>query len=99
MCNNIEDIFQVDGVDGFIVGPYDLSCSLGIPGDFDNEKFQCALDTILSAADRNNVPAGIHVVEPDIEQVKTRIREGYTIIAYSVDIRMIAVAADAGVTI
>lgn len=97
--DNIEAIFKVDGVDGFIIGPYDLSCSLGIPGDFDNEKFQCALNTILSAADRNNVPAGIHVVEPDIEQVKTRIREGYSIIAYSVDIRMIAVAADAGVNI
>ena len=30
--NNLKQILNVDGVDAFIIGPYDLSCSMGIPG-------------------------------------------------------------------
>ena len=32
--NNLEAIFAVDNVDAFIIGPYDLSASMGIPGDY-----------------------------------------------------------------
>jgi len=35
---NLEEILSVQGVDGFIVGPYDLSGSLGVPGEFENPK-------------------------------------------------------------
>ena len=34
--NNLGKILSTDGVDGFIVGPYDLSASLGFPGQFDH---------------------------------------------------------------
>ena len=30
---NIKDIIQVDGIDGIIIGPYDMSASFGIPGE------------------------------------------------------------------
>lgn len=36
----IEDICAVDGVDGIFVGPFDLSISMGIPGQFDAPEFQ-----------------------------------------------------------
>jgi len=93
----IDSIFSTDGIDGFIIGPYDLSCSLGVPGDFESEIFKSALAKVLAAASKHNIPAGIHVVEPDQNALKQRIEEGYTIIAYSVDIRMLAVSADLGV--
>ena len=32
--NNLKNILSVEGVDAFIIGPYDLSCSMGIPGEF-----------------------------------------------------------------
>ena len=45
----IEEIVGTDGVDGVFVGPYDLSASLGIPGDFENPKFQEALEKVCKA--------------------------------------------------
>ena len=45
----IEEIAELDGVDGIFVGPFDLSISMGIPGDFSNPVFQAALVRILAA--------------------------------------------------
>ena len=42
--NNLESILDVEGVDGLIVGPYDLSASIGFPGDFDNSSVLEALN-------------------------------------------------------
>lgn len=93
---NLDKIFSINEVDGFIIGPYDLSCSMGIPGDFNNLKFKKILKEILSAGKRNNCLPGIHIVEPDKKMLKKSISEGYKIIAYSVDIRMIDVIAREG---
>ena len=45
----IEEIAALDGVDGVFVGPFDLSISMGIPGQFQSEVFQTALTRILRA--------------------------------------------------
>lgn len=45
----IEEIAALDGVDGVFVGPFDLSISMGIPGQFQSEAFQTALTRILRA--------------------------------------------------
>lgn len=45
----IEEILALDGVDGIFVGPFDLSISMGIPGQFSSERFQSALTRILRA--------------------------------------------------
>ena len=87
--NNLESIFTVEGVDGFIVGPYDLTGSLGIPGEFHNPIFLTAMDRIRSVSERMNMMGGIHVIEPDPKQLKQRIDEGYKFIAYSLDFKMI----------
>ena len=49
----IEEIVAIDGVDGIFVGPFDLSISMGMPGEFGNEKFQAALKRILNACHDN----------------------------------------------
>ena len=53
--NNIDEIISTEGLDGFIVGPYDLSGSLGIPGQFDNELVIDALETVKNAAKKNRI--------------------------------------------
>lgn len=93
----LDAILTVPGVDGFIVGPYDLSCSMGIPGQFEHPDFIAALNTILEAGRRLGVPAGLHIVEPDLERLSQSITEGYRFIAYSVDIRLIDVGARQGI--
>lgn len=94
--NDLEAILSVDGIDGFIIGPYDLTGSLGKPGDFDDPDFILAMNEIRSVSKKMGKTGGIHVVEPDIEQLKTRIGEGYRFLAYSVDIRMLDVSCRAG---
>lgn len=90
---NLEDIFNVKGVDAYMIGPYDLSCSMGIPGEFDNPEFKKVLNRIKKTAKKVGLPAGIHLVEPDVSSLKKLIKEGYLFIAYSVDFRMIDVCS------
>lgn len=86
---NLEGILSVNGVDGFIVGPYDLSGSFGVPGQFDHPLMLDAMDKIKKVGDASGKACGIHIVEPDILQLQKRVAEGYTFIAYGVDMRMI----------
>jgi 2-dehydro-3-deoxyglucarate aldolase len=86
---NLEGILAVDGVDGFIVGPYDLSGSLGIPGQFDHPQMLEAMQRIQTIGHVSSKAPGFHVVEPDPGQLRQRMDEGYRFIAYSVDIRML----------
>jgi len=88
---HLEEILAVRGVDGFVIGPYDLSCSMGIPGQFEREDFLSAMQSILATAKRLQRPAGIHLVEPDLNRLAHAVRQGYTFIAYSVDFRILDV--------
>ena len=93
----LNDILAVPGVDGFIIGPYDLSCSMGIPGQFENPDFISAMTHIRETGKQLGCPTGIHIVEPDQQRLELTIQEGYTFIAYSVDIRMLDVSARQGI--
>lgn len=94
---NLRDILAVPGVDAFFIGPYDLSCSLGFPGQFEHPEFLAAMAEILRIGAGSGVMAGIHVVEPDLERLQASLAEGYRFIAYSVDIRILDVGARQGV--
>ncbi len=56
----IEDIVAVEGVDATMVGPFDLSVSLGIPGDFEHPKFWSAFDRMVEACNQVGVAPGVH---------------------------------------
>ncbi len=88
--SNIDEILSTPGVDAAFIGPYDLTASMGIVGQFDNPKTIAAMDRILDACLRHGVAPGIHVVKPNIEEVLTRIKQGYRFIAFSLDITMLA---------
>ena len=91
--DHLEDIFSVSGVDGFLVGPYDLSCSMGIPGDFENPIFKKTMQQILDIAQKVGCPGGLHIVEPDEDRLRELINDGFLIIPYSVDQRMLDVSS------
>lgn len=93
---NLEQILGADGVDGFIIGPYDLSASLGRPGDFAHPAMVEALARIRSVSRKLKKPGGVHVVEPAAEQLRKHIADGFTFLAYSLDMRMLDVAARGG---
>ena len=83
---------SVDGVNGYIVGPYDLSASMGIPGEFDHEDFLKAMAEVKTVSKKLNASGGIHIIEPDPSELRQKISEGFTFIAYSLDIRMLGAA-------
>ena len=95
--DSLDEIITVPGLDGFIIGPYDLSCSMGLPGRFDEPQFLQALQYIRDAGTRHGCLVGLHVVEPDVERLGEAIREGYNFIAYSVDIRIIDASVRQGI--
>ena len=96
--DNLKKILTVDGVDAFIIGPYDLSCSMGIPGEFENPKFIQIMERIIKISSELNAVSGLHVVEPDREKLNEAIEAGHKFIAYSVDIRMLDVTARNGMS-
>lgn len=83
--DNIIEILAVDGIDGFIVGPYDLSASIGAPGDFSNPGYLKAIKKLENVIAQTNKWVGIHIVHPDRKVLRERLAKGYNFIAYGVD--------------
>lgn len=82
-------ILSVPGIDAYLIGPYDLSASLGLAGQLDHPRITSALDKVREVARKRGVPAGFHLVPPDPQQLLARIDEGYQLVAYSVDFMLL----------
>jgi len=93
---NIEDILAVDGIDGTIVGPYDLSASMGFPGEYNRSDVQKAIKKVKLACKKHKKPYGFHVIESDPAKLQSRIDEGCTFLAYSLDFFFLGDSARAG---
>lgn len=79
----IEAITALDGVDGIFIGPFDLSISMGIPGQFEHPDFQAALQRILNACHQNGKFCISFTVQPDA--VAAGFRQGFDAMAYGLD--------------
>lgn len=78
-------ILGVPGISAALVGPYDLSASMGLAGQLDHPEVKAAQDAILEACRSSHVPAGIHVVSDDPADIRRRMDEGYRFIACGLD--------------
>lgn len=83
---NLESILSVKGVDGCIVGPYDLSGSLGVPGNFQHPDVLAALRRVEQVCNAREIASGIHVVEPDYRLVVEHAARGHSFIGFGLDI-------------
>lgn len=86
--NNIEEILSVPGIDGTFIGPYDLSMSLGLPGQLNHPDVVNAKNKVLEATLRHGLSAGIHLVHPDTaaDDCKKMIELGFRFIAVGTDL-------------
>ena len=82
---NLEAILSVPGVDGSIIGPYDLSGSLGWPGEFGRPEVQEALLRYEDICRHMGKPMGSHLVRPDADMVLQHREKGYSFLAVGVD--------------
>lgn len=90
---NIEEILEVKGLDAIMIGPYDLSASIGKTADFQSKAFLDALKLIFNLSKSKGIPCGIHIVEPSKKELNKRIKEGFRFIAYSIDSVMLRISA------
>ena len=81
---NIDGIAALDGVDCLWIGHFDLSVSLGIPGEFANPTFTGAMDKIAAAAKKHNKSLGRLV--PNVQQGQDFYAQGFDFICYSGDV-------------
>ena len=75
-----DEIAAIDGVDCLWIGHFDLSASLGIPGQFDSDRFNRAVDAVVAAAAKHDKSIGRLVGSP--EEGARLFRQGFDFICY-----------------
>ena len=83
----LDEILQVPDLDGVLIGPHDLSCSLGVPEQYDHPDFLKACETIFRKARVASVGAGIHFWG-DAEQQTRLLKLGANMLIHSADISL-----------
>lgn len=83
--HHFEEIIAVKEIDAFIIGPYDLSASMGYPGEYHRQDVADAINSVLKICKAEKKPFGFHVIHPDAKLVNEKIEEGCTFIAFSID--------------
>jgi 2-dehydro-3-deoxyglucarate aldolase/4-hydroxy-2-oxoheptanedioate aldolase len=83
----IYEITAIPGVDAIMVGPFDLSVSLGIPGDFESPVFWSAFDRMVDACNKNGVAPGVHMGNTKL--LKRAQEHGARFLVYATDVSML----------
>lgn len=84
---NINALAAVPGVDVLFVGPFDLSISLGLPGQTWSEELRDAYRSVLRAATAEGKAAGIHLTA--VDQTLAVRDEGFRMLSLSSDIDLL----------
>jgi 2-dehydro-3-deoxyglucarate aldolase len=81
----LPEILSVPGLDAILIGPYDLSASMGLTGKFLAPEFIRTMEQIQVMARHHNVASGIHEVSPSLPALDERLRQGFRFVAYGTD--------------
>lgn len=82
---HLEDILSHPRLDATMVGPYDLSGSMGLTAQFDHPDFQAAMRRIHEVCRKHRPLMGLHIVQPDPEELARQVAQGSRFIAYGID--------------
>ena len=91
---SLDEILAIKELDALMIGPYDLSASMGIAGKFDHPDFIEALKQFTDKCTAVQKTMGFHVVKPEIDKLKEKINEDFKFLAYSLDGTFLNYAAD-----
>ena len=83
--NNLDDILSLKEIDGTFIGPYDLSGSMGKPGNYNDDDVIQVLKKYESTVKKYDKLVGFHVIKPDHQEVLKKIQKGYNFIGFSLD--------------
>ncbi|MHC4874100.1 MAG: HpcH/HpaI aldolase family protein [Planctomycetota bacterium] len=84
---NLDQICAIDGVDAVFVGPNDLTVSMGIPEERDNQEFIDIMQKIIDTAEKHGKAAGAHFSK--FEHTERLIKQGGRFIPFASDARFI----------
>jgi len=93
---NVHEIAAVEGIDVLWIGHFDLSNSLGIPGQFDHPLFQDALAEVLAACRKYHKVPGF--LAGDIVSGQRLLDQGFRMLAYGGDLWLYQAAVREGVS-
>lgn len=91
---NIHEILEVDGVDGVLIGPYDMSGSYGITGQTSHPTVVEACSRVAQACKEHRKAAGQHIVLPNAANVAKALEQGYTLLALGCDLVFLRSSAE-----
>jgi len=83
--DNLEEILSVEGLDATMIGPYDLSGSIGCPGEVNKSQVVELVERYKTVCQKLKKPAGYHVVFPDANEVNKKVKEGFRFLAFGTD--------------
>ena len=81
-----DELVAHEAVDGAMIGPYDISGSLGVPGELDHPRVTGAARLVIDACRRHKKGCGTQIVEPTAENVKAAFEMGYTFVVLASDV-------------
>jgi len=82
---SIDGIMATPGVDGCLIGPYDMSGSYGVVGQTEHPDIREASRRVAEACRRHGKAAGQHIVAPTEEKIGAAVDQGYTLLALGMD--------------
>ena len=82
----LDEILEVGGVDAVVVGPHDLTCSLGIPEQYHHSRFEAAVRRIIETSRRHGVGVGVHAFWDSLEQQIEWAGLGANLVLHSADL-------------
>jgi 2-keto-3-deoxy-L-rhamnonate aldolase RhmA len=83
---NIDGIMATEGIDAAMVGPYDLSGSLNIPGQLDHPRVKAASRKVIDACRKAGRGCGTQLISPDAAGIRKAFASGFTFIVLSSDV-------------
>lgn len=89
--DSLEQILDVPGIDAVLIGPHDLSCSLGIPEQYDNPQFERAVQHILHTVRSRHLGFGVHFWKSPDRQIAWA-RAGANLIMHHGDVSIFSQA-------
>jgi len=81
---NADKIAALEGIVVLWFGHFDLTNSMGIPGQFGHPEFQRAVDRVLVACKKHGKAAGF--MASSVEEARSLIAQGFQILAYGGDL-------------
>lgn len=90
--NNLNEILNVPGVSGTLIGPYDLSASVGSIGKLNSPSVKKALAYYEKMSKKYKIKMGVHIVHPNLNKYKRYLKRGYQFIAMGTDMIFLGTA-------